>query len=164
MLNTGIVQPTIALNEIDREIIGASHMIRPMSRSVSLTAKIFAGASALCLLFLAGAESSKPPIVCRHTHENLDAVLWMQTSAEYDKCVRQTYRMARSVLLHALEDPALSAATEQVGSASDLRPALIMDVDETVLDNSPFQAWMVKYTQQYDPALWNEWEIGRAHV
>ena len=38
-----------------------------------------------------------------------------------------------------------------------LAPAVILDVDETVLDNSPYQARLVRSGTQYDEATWASW-------
>ncbi len=75
-------------------------------------------------------------------HDNLNAVLWMQTAAEYEAVVRGTYAAARTQLDAALLDPSWTALP--AGEASDgfesRPPAIIVDADETMIDNSPFQA------------------------
>ena len=38
-----------------------------------------------------------------------------------------------------------------------LPPAIILDVDETVLDNSYYQARIILDREQYDPQTWNDW-------
>src|SRR5829696_3327072 len=73
-------------------------------------------------------------------HENLNAVAWMQASVEYEASAMQAYRAAARQLDAALADPSWTAAIEQTADASKLPPAVVLDVDETVLDNSPFQA------------------------
>lgn len=93
----------------------------------------------------------------RHTHENLNAVLWMQTAAEYRASTMQAYRLARMQLDAALRDPSWTAATEQEGNASSLPPAVIVDLDETVLDNSAFQARQVQDGSAYSEDAWNRW-------
>ena len=51
----------------------------------------------------------------RDTHENLHAVLWMQTSAEYQAISRGLYHLAAAQLDRALEDPRWTAIPEQAG-------------------------------------------------
>jgi len=105
------------------------------------------------------------PAPARHTHENLNSVLWMQTSAEYRASTLQAYRTARLQLDAALNDPAWTAAVEQAGNAAveqagnaaGLPPAIILDLDETVLDNSAFQARQVADATAYSSASWNAW-------
>lgn len=90
-------------------------------------------------------------------HENLNAVLWMQTALEYEAGALQAYRLAQLQLDAALADPAWTAAIEQRGDASALPPAVVVDVDETVLDNSYYQARMVRDNTAYSTATWDAW-------
>ena len=68
------------------------------------------------------------------------AVLYSQTSAEFSANNIQTYNNARLALDSALLDKSWSAALEQKDNYKNKMPAIILDVDETVLDNSAFQA------------------------
>ena len=93
----------------------------------------------------------------RPTHEGLRAVLWVQTSAEYRACAEQAYRMAKEKLDLALKIRAWTAAPEQLKDYQDLPPAVILDVDRTVLDNSPFQGQLVKESRAFTRDLWEKW-------
>ncbi len=93
----------------------------------------------------------------RDSHELLTATLWMQTSAEYRADSEAAYRWARTTLDQALADPSWTAALEQTGPVGGLPPAVIMDLDETVLDNARFEGELVKRRTVYSPALWSEW-------
>ncbi|MFV2038148.1 MAG: HAD family acid phosphatase, partial [Paracoccaceae bacterium] len=53
---------------------------------------------------------------------------WVQSSAEYEALTISIYNMAKVIL-----DMHLSMANEKP-------PAVILDLDETLLDNSPYQA------------------------
>lgn len=86
-----------------------------------------------------------------------NAVAWIQTSAEADALRRQVFRSARAALDEALLDPTWTAADEQTGDFSELPPAVIVDVDETVLDNSPLEARLIRRRQQFSPELWKAW-------
>ena len=104
------------------------------------------------------APSDIYPAVCqRNTHEQLQGTLWMQTAAEYRVLGTATYRAATAALARALADPAWTAATEQTSDPSRLPPAVILDLDETVLDNSRFQGEQVLRCMGFTPALWTEW-------
>ena len=92
----------------------------------------------------------------RDTHEQLQSVLWMQTSAEYRALSESTYRAAGGALVRALGDPAWTA-TEQTDDFAKRSPAVILDLDETVLDNSRFQAELARRRTAYSPDLWKEW-------
>ena len=36
-------------------------------------------------------------------------------------------------------------------------PAIIVDLDETILDNRPFQMRLIREGRDFDEELWNEW-------
>jgi acid phosphatase len=91
-------------------------------------------------------------------NDYLNAVLWHQTSAEYEAAARTAYAMAKIALDRALADPGHTAAEEQSGDFARLPPAIIMDVDETVLDNGPYQGSLVKNQGRERPAdMWARW-------
>ena len=91
-------------------------------------------------------------------HDALMGTLWVQTSGEYVALCEQAYRAAGVSLETALADANWSAATEQAErNVSQLPPAIIVDVDETVLDNSPYQARLIQTGGSFDPATWAEW-------
>lgn len=129
-------------------------------------------ALALALLVVTGCASSRPPVApaaasaptpaataaaARDTHEQLQATLWMQTAIEYRMVCESLYRAAAGVLDAALADRTWSAAVEQIGDVSALPPAVVLDLDETVLDNSRFQGELVRRRLVYTPELWREW-------
>ena len=95
----------------------------------------------------------------RDTHENLHGVLWMQTAAEYQAITRGLYRVAAVQLDRALQDPRWTAIPEQAGRTdlALLKPAVILDVDETVLDNSPEEGQRVRDRVAYAPDLFRLW-------
>lgn len=102
-------------------------------------------------------DSKQPGDV--EANDNLNAVLWMQTAAEYQALTRQAYTAAQLALDEALEDPTWTASVEQerLGNFQGLPPAIILDVDETVLDNSPFQARLIRDGALYSSAGWAAW-------
>ena len=66
------------------------------------------------------------------TYENLNSVLWVQTSAEYRAATLGIYRNAEAAMVRALADKTWTAALEQTQPAADLPPAVILDLDETL--------------------------------
>lgn len=92
-------------------------------------------------------------------NENLHATLWVQTAAEYHALALQTYTTARAQLDAALADPRLSADPVQLaaGGYENLPPAIVLDVDETVLDNSVYQARLIRDGGVYDRESWQAW-------
>ena len=93
-------------------------------------------------------------------NDNLNAVAWTQTAVEHDLIYMQTYRDAGERLDEALADPTWDALSrEERGDASltTLKPAVILDIDETVLDNSPYQARLVLDGNAFDEFTWAQW-------
>ena len=106
----------------------------------------------------AATASTNPP------QDNLNAVAWVQTSVEYKALSEQTYRAAADHLDQALKEKHWDALVpEERGftlddrRATGLKPAVVMDVDETVLDNSPYQARLVRDGADYDEVTWAQW-------
>lgn len=92
------------------------------------------------------------------TLDNLDAVLWVQSSIEYQANARQAYAGARLALDKALETPNWTAALEQTGDVRNLPPAIVLDLDETVLDNSAHQAKLLRDGgKKYTNEGWTAW-------
>ncbi|MFT4249410.1 MAG: 5'-nucleotidase, lipoprotein e(P4) family [Pseudomonas sp.] len=91
--------------------------------------------------------------------DNLNAVLWMQRSEEYKALAEQTYRAAADKLDVALKEKNWDALVpeERGNPAAGLKPAVVMDVDETVLDNSPYMARLVRSGKEYDEVSWDAW-------
>jgi 5'-nucleotidase (lipoprotein e(P4) family) len=86
-----------------------------------------------------------------------DAVLWQNSSAEAYWLFQQSYEHATwklEVMLESIEqDKQMVDSTEW-----DRRPlAVIVDIDETVLDNSPYQITALKNGKTFDPKEWKTW-------
>jgi acid phosphatase len=98
--------------------------------------------------------------------DGLLATLWTQRSVEYKANALGIYALGRLRLDEALADKKWTAApVEQKGDFADLPPAVILDVDETVLDNSMYQVWMVKAGKTFSTKTWNEFcdaQVSRA--
>ncbi|MEJ2535318.1 MAG: 5'-nucleotidase, lipoprotein e(P4) family [Gammaproteobacteria bacterium] len=91
-------------------------------------------------------------------HEGLLAILWVQTAAEYEANARLVYRAATDRLDEAIADPDWDAlAHEAEPGAPGRPPAVILDVDETVLDNSAYQARLVQDGGVYETDSWYAW-------
>ncbi|MCB0282203.1 MAG: acid phosphatase [Calditrichae bacterium] len=102
------------------------------------------------LIFMLGSCASS-------MNDNLNSTLWMQTAAEYQASTMQTYNTALANVSRALNDKSWTAALEQTGEVSELPPAIILDVDETVLDNSAYEAKMIKEHGTFTPQSWDNW-------
>lgn len=102
---------------------------------------------------LTGCATTQPEI----TNNNFNSTLWVQTAAEYEANAIQAYNSAESNIDAALRDKSWTAALEQGSNYSLKPPAIILDIDETVLDNSQYQAQLVLDDEQFDPETWDEW-------
>jgi acid phosphatase len=123
---------------------------KPMMRST-------ASLVMLCSLFVFSFAQPTAP-----AYENLNAVLWMQTSVEYQASAVQTYRLAQLALLRGLRDERWTAALEQNGEFEKLPPAVVLDLDETVLDNSAFEARITASGETFSDPAWTKWVNERA--
>jgi 5'-nucleotidase (lipoprotein e(P4) family) len=85
------------------------------------------------------------------------ATLWNQRSVEYKGNALTAYTLARIRLDQALADEKWTGApAEQKGNFASLPPAIVLDIDETVLDNSLYQVWMMKNDQTFSTKTWNQ--------
>jgi len=90
-------------------------------------------------------------------HEMLNAVLWQATSAEHKAIALQTYALAGRNLDSAIADPTWTAALEQTERFETLPAAIILDIDETVLDNSPYNVQVVSQLREYSRKSFKDW-------
>lgn len=94
------------------------------------------GITALCLtmgIFMNNAMAEEKPMLSMPEQQAVNdqamlALLWMQRSAEYQACSYQAYNALKATILQA---------SEMKGSKPQ---AIILDIDETVLDNTPYKA------------------------
>ncbi len=105
--------------------------------------------SCVVLLLSAGCAST--------ANNNFNSLLWMQSSAEYKANALQAYNGAMRNIDAALADRRWTAVGEQVGDCSSLPPAVVMDIDETVLDNSRYMGRVVVEKSAWSVATWDEW-------
>ena len=94
-------------------------------------------------------------------YENLHGVLWTQVSAEHRALCHSVFTAATKALERAVRNKAwtaLDGQSEQRGYGK-LPPAIIVDVDETVLDNSPYQAWLIQHGRRFSSKDWNALSI-----
>ena len=72
------------------------------------------------------------------------AVNWVQQSGEYRALAYQAFNIAKFNF-------------DIAKSKKIARPAIIVDIDETVLDNSPYQAGLLDSNQGFELSTWNQW-------
>jgi 5'-nucleotidase (lipoprotein e(P4) family) len=74
------------------------------------------------------------------------ADLWFHHSAEMQACYLQSYKLAQLALDKQLAD-----------YKGDKTPAVVLDLDETVLDNSPYQLKLLEEKEEFSSESWNYW-------
>ena len=103
-----------------------------------------------------GAEAALESSCALSEHRNLHAVAWTQTAVEFDGVTVSVYRGAIQALETGVSEGWL-AAPEQSEAPADLPAAVVLDLDETVLDNAPYQAWLMVSGESYSDATWEDW-------
>lgn len=104
----------------------------------------------LFLLFFIGCKSqqkinSPSPVSSTIIDGKLWSSLFQQRAAEYKALCLQAYALARV------------RVDEAVLQKSNKPKALITDIDETFLDNSPYAVHQALRGKEYEPASWYEW-------
>jgi 5'-nucleotidase (lipoprotein e(P4) family) len=121
---------------------------------------------AFAVLLLAACTTAKPAAPppasaaaedCKPQNALLNAVLWTQTAAEHDAATLGIYANARRALDAALADPSWFGAAEETANDPAQPPAIVLDLDETALDNAAFEVRAIRAGKTYDADLWKQW-------
>ena len=106
-----------------------------------MIAKKFLALGAAVIAFSTSAAQAQEPAAS----DLLLATLWMQRSVEFKANALSIYELGRIRLDQALADKNWTAApAEQKGDYQNLPPAVVLDIDETAMDNSAYQVWMME--------------------
>lgn len=73
---------------------------------------------------------------------------WMQQSGEYQALTHQAFNMAKM-------------AFDQAKAKKGKKKAVIVDLDETMLDNSAYAGWQVKNHETFSDEIWTRWVNAR---
>jgi acid phosphatase len=101
------------------------------------------------------APTEAPRAPDNYSLDMLSSVVWSRTSSEAEALYLQAYAGAQKQLDAALADKTWTAATEQSGDVSRLPPAIIVDIDETVLDTSDYMLEQIRGGHAFDKLTWN---------
>lgn len=104
--------------------------------------------SAVALSACASHEPQNHVQSARLMDQSVLGLIWQQQAGEYQALAYQAFNAAK-----------VSFAQSKV--AKGKKKAVVADVDETLLDNSPFQAWLVKNKLAFQPEHWRRWVEAR---
>ena len=124
---------------------------------------LFSFAAASMMLACSSSQSSLSNAQSGPSEDSkLSAVLWQQTSAEYEALCHQAFNAA-AYRLAIISNSGLDVIDQETGAAivdqssPNKKMAIVMDLDETVLDNSPYNGWLIENNKTYNAESWTEW-------
>lgn len=112
-------------------------------------------AVSFALTLLAGAAQAEALVPNAKSISQVNGVYWTQFSLEHHAAASMAYQAATGALPGLIRSKGW--ASLERGEASRKRPAVVLDVDETVLDNSAYDAWAVQTNQSFAPKSWAAW-------
>jgi len=85
--------------------------------------------------------------IARFANQSVLGTVWVRDSGEYRALTHQAYNSGKSYLKEIVKDPI----------NKDKKLAVVLDLDETVLDNSAFAAWQAVNGKLYSSKDWARW-------
>lgn len=82
------------------------------------------------------------------TSQTVMAVNWMQQSGEISALAYQAFNSAQTAFLQAKARPGM-------------KKAVVVDLDETMIDNSAYAGWQIKHAQPFSEKTWSQWTQAR---
>jgi 5'-nucleotidase (lipoprotein e(P4) family) len=77
----------------------------------------------------------------------VQAILWYQHSPEMQALYTQSYNIAKKALAENLKNKA----------HKEKKNAVVVDIDETILNNSLYEGWLYFNNKTYTDSSWNAW-------
>ncbi len=106
-------------------------------------------ASGFMVIALSGcAQPSKQQAQQQLNQQSVMAVNWFQQSGEYQALTWQAFNLAKM-------------AFDQAPGLTGKPKAVIVDLDETMIDNSAYSAWQAKHAQAFSGKTWSAWTQAR---
>lgn len=120
--------------------------MKPFHAGASLKQTVAFSFVILAMVGFSGSRGKDPhPNNISTREHNVMAVLWFQTAAEARALQYQAYNMARMMLDQDL-----------VQTKTDKKRAVVVDIDETILNNSPYEGRAIRINRGY-PYEWERW-------
>ena len=124
---------------------------------------LFSFAAASMMLACSSSQSSLSNAQSGPSEDSkLSSVLLQQTSAEYEALCHQAFNAA-AYRLAIISNSGLDVIDQETGAAivdqssPNKKMAIVMDLDETVLDNSTYNGWLIENNKTYNAESWTEW-------
>jgi len=97
---------------------------------------------------------TQPQAIIADNEYQVGAILFMQKAAEFRALCYQAFNIARMQLDADFDKKNLKKLAKP---ERKMTRAIVVDIDETVLDNSPHQAELVKNRMPFTPSIWTAW-------
>lgn len=101
---------------------------------------------ALTLLSCATQKFKTSAQVDPNTKDLVNAVVWTQNAGEHEALTLQAFHLAKMRLDEILKD-----------DQTPKPKAIVLDIDETVLDNSPYEAFQILNQKAFSQEDWQKW-------
>jgi 5'-nucleotidase (lipoprotein e(P4) family) len=99
-------------------------------------------------------QNAQPAIASADNEYQVAAVLYMQKAGEYRALAYQAFNLAQMQLDADFDKKNLKKLSKEERKRAR---AVVVDIDETVLDNSPQQAYSIKNRIPFDLKTWYAW-------
>ncbi len=123
-------------------------------RSITLATALVASSVSATYLFTGNTSKVTASQAAAVNEYQVGATLWMQKAAEFRAVSYQAFNLARWRLDADLDKKNLKKLPKDEQKKSR---AIIVDIDETVLDNSPAQAAGIKTNKPFNMPDWYAW-------
>lgn len=126
-----------------------------LKRNISVFVLVLCSVSATYFVTISTAQQGAPSVQATVDNEyQAGATLWMQKAGEYRALAYQAFNLARWQLDADFD----KKNVKKLPKAEQKRlRAVMVDIDETILDNSPAQAANIKNRQPFDLKQWYAW-------
>lgn len=101
----------------------------------------------LCFIILQRSQEKQKSSYKANQDHLVNALLWQQSSEEYVALCNQIYALARIRLDQGINE----------NDSTEKPLAIIIDLDETVLDNTPFLGKLIELEEEFNKSRWMEW-------
>jgi len=126
-----------------------------LKRYLCALALVLCSVSATYFVTVSTAQQAAPTVQATADNEyQAGATLWMQKAGEYRALAYQAFNLARWQLDADFD----KKTVKKLPKIEQKKPrAVMVDIDETVLDNSPSQAYGIKNRLPFSPKDWYAW-------